>query len=52
VRQEVLEREEQAQRNDIDLRNVMTEVQRLRSSLEENETVAQDKDGTVNRLTT
>jgi hypothetical protein len=32
-----MDREEQASRNDIDLRNVMAEVQRLRSKIEEND---------------
>ncbi len=45
-----MDREEQASRNDIDLRNVMSEVQRLRSTIEENEMVSQQKDMSINRM--
>ncbi len=45
-----MDREEQASRNDIDLRNVMAEVQRLRSTIEENEMNSQQKDMNTNRL--
>jgi hypothetical protein len=45
-----MDREEQASRNDIDLRNVMAEVQRLRSTIEENETNSMQKDMNINRV--
>lgn len=45
-----MDREEQASRNDIDLRNVMSEVQRLRSTIEENEMKSQQKDMSINRV--
>jgi hypothetical protein len=45
-----MDREEQASRNDIDLRNVMSEVQRLRSTIEENEMASQQKDISINRV--
>lgn len=45
-----MDREEQVSRNDIDLRNGMSEVQRLRSTIEENEMMSQQKDISINRM--
>ena len=46
-----MDRQEQASKNDIDLRNFMMEVQKLRAMSEENEMSSQQKDMNINRLT-